>query len=64
VMDVQAAFAAVGLVSIAIVLVCLPVIRRAAQEDGPASAGPSTPEVAKPELAGAAALAPFGIYHP
>jgi MFS family permease len=64
VMDVQTAFAAVGLVSIAIVLVCLPVIRRAAREDGPTSAGPATPEPAKAELAGAAALAPFGIYRP
>jgi MFS family permease len=75
VMDVQTAFAAVGLVSIAIVLVCLPVIRRAAREDaeGPGSAkdaeglGPAdaaTPEREKPELAGAAALAPFGFYHP
>lgn len=33
VMDVQAAFLAVGLVSIAIVLACLPTIRRAARDD-------------------------------
>jgi hypothetical protein len=51
-------------VSIAIVLVCLPVIRRAAREDGPSSTGQATPELGKPELAGAAALGPFGTCHP
>ncbi|MEU5871973.1 MFS transporter [Glycomyces sp. NPDC047369] len=57
VMDVQAAFVAVGLVSIAIVLACLPLIRRAARTDGtgtPAQPAPA-PERA---LAGAAALVP------
>ncbi|GAA1661680.1 hypothetical protein GCM10009830_03560 [Glycomyces endophyticus] len=62
VMDVQTAFLAVGVVSIAIVLACLPVIRRAAradETDAAAKADLAAAEAApaaKRELAGAAAL--------
>ncbi|WP_205326756.1 MFS transporter [Glycomyces sp. YM15] len=51
VMDVQVAFMAVGLISVAIVLACLPAIRRAARDDEAALAVPTV----KPELASAAA---------
>jgi MFS family permease len=53
VLDVQVAFMAVGLVSIGIVLACLPIIRRAADHDGTGSVS-AAPE-AKRDLAGAAA---------
>ncbi|MDN3241874.1 MFS transporter [Glycomyces tritici] len=52
VMEVQVAFAAVGLLSIAIVLACLPAIRRAARDDG---AGTPAAPTAGRELAAAAA---------
>ena len=60
VMDVQVAFVAVGLVSIAIVIACLPVIRRAARDDD-AEGTPAVP-VAKPDLAGAVALPPRVVW--
>ncbi|GAA2145227.1 MFS transporter [Glycomyces algeriensis] len=52
VMDVQVAFAAVGLLSIAIVIACLPAIRRAARDD---EAGTPQAQAPKRELAAAAA---------
>ncbi|MQM26630.1 MFS transporter [Glycomyces albidus] len=70
VLDVQVAFMAVGLASIAIVLACLPIIRRAARDDedrtgaegtgtdGTDRAGAGPAPAPQPELAGAAALAP------
>ncbi|MFC3493154.1 MFS transporter [Glycomyces rhizosphaerae] len=51
VMDVQVAFMAVGLISIAIVLACLPAIRRATRDESASTTSPA----AKRELAGAAA---------
>lgn len=51
VMDVQVAFMAVGLIAIAIVLACLPAIRRAARDESAGTAAPAE----KRELAGAAA---------
>jgi MFS family permease len=57
-MDVQTAFMAVGLVSILIVLACLPVIRRAARADEAPEAVEPAP-AAKRALAGAAALGPL-----
>jgi MFS family permease len=54
VLDVQVAFMAVGLVSIGIVLACLPIIRRAADTEVQVEA-PVSP-AAKRDLAGVAAL--------
>jgi MFS family permease len=53
VLDVRVAYMAVGLVSIGIVLACLPIIRRAADRDG--TAGMSVAPEAKRDLAGVAA---------
>jgi MFS family permease len=60
VMDVRVAFVAVGLVSIAIVIACLPVIRRAARDDG-AARTPAVP-AAQCDLAGVAALTPRVVW--
>jgi MFS family permease len=59
-MDVRIAFMAVGLVSIAIVLACLPVIRRAAREDESDKAG-AVPAAGR-DLLGAAALTPVAMW--
>lgn len=56
VMDVQVAFAAVGIVSIAIVLTCLPAIRRAARTEEAETPPAPAP---KPELAAVTVLTPI-----
>ncbi len=59
VMDVQVAFVAVGLVSIAIVIACLPVIRRAARDDD-AAGTPAVPT--QRDLASVAVLTPRAVW--
>jgi MFS family permease len=58
VLDVRVAFMTVGLVSIGIVVACLPIIRRAADGDGPEDS-PVSPSPER-DLAGATVLTPLG----
>ncbi|HEX2145678.1 MAG TPA: MFS transporter, partial [Glycomyces sp.] len=60
VMDVQVAFATVGLVSIGIVLACLPTIRKAAGDDE--ATGAPTTAAPQRDLAGVAGLIPRAVW--